>query len=80
MTLKEKFENIIYNYVGSEWNRRDVSNSLEKDSDEFAIGFAEFIAEKTINYQDGKFRIKTLAPIFKTPKELLEIYKKEKGL
>jgi hypothetical protein len=58
----------------------EVHNSLEKIVDEFAIGFAEFIAEKTITYYNGKFRMKTLTPVFKTSTELLEIYKKEKGL
>ena len=73
MTLKENFENIIYNYIGSEWDRRDVSNSLETDADEFAIGFAEWYLNLWHTDDDSSFDNNS-------PQELLEIYKKEKGL
>ena len=65
MTLKEKFENTIFDYIDSEWDRRDVSSDLEFDAEDFAIGFAEWLFDQS-----------TLL----TTKELLEIYKKEKGL
>ena len=68
MTLKEKFENTIFNYIDSEWDRRDVSSDLEFDAEEFAIGFAEWVE----NNCDGFERAQQ--------KQLLEIYKKEKGL
>lgn len=42
---------------------------LQKEKDEFAIGFAECLEK----YQGGTPNLKVL-------KELLEIYKKEKGL
>ena len=67
MTLKENFENIIYNYIGSEWDRRDVSNSLETDADEFAIGFADWLV---IQYNEDIIYSEY------TTKELLELYKK----
>lgn len=68
MTLKEKFENIIFNYIGSEWDRRDVSNNLVTDADDFAIGFLEwgFNNYNMINSYDLKL--------------LLTKYKEEKGL
>jgi hypothetical protein len=69
MTLKKNFENIIYNYIGSEWDRRDVSNSLETDAEEFAIDFVEWFDDLNEDYCKDY-----------TIKELLEIYKKEKGL
>lgn len=65
MTLKEKFKNIIFNYIDSEWDRRDVSFDLEFDAEEFAIGFAIWCSQLKIDNWE---------------KELLEIYKKEKGL
>ena len=78
MTLKENFENIIYNYIGSEWDRRDVSNSLENDAEEFAIGFAFYLSDnyisRTLDTWDDAVGIRF------TTKEVLEIYKKEKGL
>jgi len=71
MKLKEKFENIIYNYVGSEYDRRDVSNILEKETDVFAIEFAEWIANGYSFADDVGLT---------TTKELLEIYKRENKL
>ena len=69
MTLKENFENIIYNYIGSEWDRRDVSNSLETDADDFAIGFAEWYLNLWHTDDDSSFDNNS-------PQELLQIYKK----
>jgi hypothetical protein len=69
MTLKENFENIIYNYIGSEWDRRDVSNSLETDADEFAIEFAEWYLNLWHTDDDSSFDNNS-------PQELLQIYKK----
>ena len=63
MTLKEKFEDIL-RVTNKLWNKVDAE-SCEQITDEFAIGFAEWI----LGY-DG----------VKSVKELLEIYKKEKGL
>lgn len=77
MTLKEKFENIIFNYIGSEWNRRDVSNSLETDAEDFAIGFAEWMRENEVYIsisEVGDYAFDIGANSY-TSKELLEIYK-----
>jgi len=75
MTLKEKFENTIFNYIDSEWDRRDVSSDLEFDAEEFAIGFGEFCKNLTSTYKHihRKYPDATI-------EELLKIYKKEKGL
>ncbi len=57
------------------------AKEIEKQQqDEFAIGFAEWVGQNTINYSSGKFRMKTLKPTLFTSKELLEIYKKESNL
>ena len=65
MTLKEKFENVLHNWIDKDYNRQHVANELEIDSDEFAIEFAEWLQENNgaMSYQ-----------------ELLKEFKKEKGL
>ena len=74
MTLKERFLK-----VPMVENGLSVSEKCEQIADEFAIGFAEwkdkFIDEVADWKQDGVY----LKNRFST-KELLEIYKKEKGL
>ena len=78
MTLKDKLkifamDNHIEKYA--EHNAKE----LEIIADEFAIGFAEWLR---VNYYDnGDFWIAwDNDKETKTSKELLEIYKKEKGL
>jgi len=72
MTLKEKFSDVQEAY-------HDRSDDCVIVADEFAIGFAHFLAEHTYScYENGwsnDFVNKEL-----TTKELLEIYKKEKQL
>jgi len=65
MTLKEKFIK-TYRKVFSVEN---LANESEKIADEFAIGFASYLDSILGN----KLHVKEI-------KELLEIYKKEKGL
>ena len=77
MTLKEKFWNIIKK------QQTDRPIECEQIADEFAIGFAEWC-------DDNYFRMGRLLYLSEstdwdnniriTTKELLEIYKKEKGL
>lgn len=69
MTLKEKIENTIYDYVRSEYDRRDVCNALVVDIDAYAIEFADWLMN---------LRYYTIAQI--STKSLLEEFKKEKGL
>ena len=66
MTLKERFKKWLD--TNPRLQIREVQ--LEVIADEFAIGFAEFLYDCALN--------ETLDN--KSLKELLEIYKKEKGL
>jgi hypothetical protein len=67
MKLKEKYCDLIDNDNG--FDNELLTNKCEKIADNFAIEFAEWIEE----YQGG-------TPNSKILKELLQIYKKEKGL
>ena len=66
MTLKEKFEEILIAFWTSEWEKE-----CEQVADEFAIGFAEWVRV---------CKLKQRPYNFDNIKELLEIYKREKGL
>ena len=75
MTLKEKLQVITY------WWRE--AEECEKIADEFAIGFAEWTSYKykyleTKGWFGSSYDLEM--GIFKSSKQLLEIYKKEKGL
>ena len=64
MTLREKFEN----YYDPVWYDKETTvHYCEKIADEFAIGFVDWLIKRETKY-------------FESLKELLEIYKKEKGL
>jgi hypothetical protein len=89
MTLKEKFEeikivvedrNLRLQYIDE---KNNCINLCEKIADDFAIGFAEWITSEkskySILYGNQEKRFATFEEDY-TPKELLEIYKKEKGL
>jgi hypothetical protein len=71
MTLKEKFMKLIGIPFKDKGVYIDINKveECEKIADEFAIGFAEWIR----NMSFGKYHAHST-------KELLEIYKKEKGL
>lgn len=81
MTLKEKFQNekIYINPYSFKLTKEGVEN-FEKIVDDYAIEFGNWIGKNTISYHNGKFRINTLTPVFRTSEQLLEIFKKEKGL
>jgi hypothetical protein len=66
MTLKEKFEEILISFWTSEWE-----SECEQVADDFAIGFADWIRV---------CKLKRRTYDFDNIKELLEIYKDEKGL
>ena len=66
MTLKEKFEEILIAFWTSEWEKE-----CEQVADEFAIGFADWVRV---------CKLKQRPYDFDNIKELLEIYKDEKGL
>ncbi|WP_296684161.1 hypothetical protein [Flavobacterium sp.] len=67
MTLKEKFKNV--DELDKTWNQ--ILEQQVKIADEYAIEFAEWCNELRL-YGEGYYE--------KNLKELLEIYKKEKGL
>ena len=69
MTLKSKFLKLYHKFaISDEWEG-SLEDDAVKIADEFAIGFAEWVEK----YQVG-------TPNSNLLKELLEIYKKEKGL
>jgi hypothetical protein len=68
MTLKEKFVKIYEKYCAVE----NIVNESEKVADEFAIEFAEWLNGLDINDYVLQKHISS--------QELLEMYKKEKGL
>jgi hypothetical protein len=70
MTIKEKF----YPYCDNEYSEKWVNAEYCEDvSDEFAIEFGEWMINNAEKYNEYLYQIQDL-------KELLEIYKKEKGL
>ena len=79
MTLKEQFEQYAKEEI---WRTRNYNaEECELIADEFAIGFLQFI-EGTYSYSNifDNWYLHANTSIRYTPKELLEIYKKEKGL
>jgi hypothetical protein len=75
MTLKEKFGLILMEFWSSDWESK-----CEQEADEYAIGFAEWLYRyDNTRLPNGNWIIKLgLKPY--TSEEVLEIYKKEKGL
>ena len=84
MTLKDKFDNPIMRHDLGRNEIEETKEQCAEIADEFAIGFAKWLDNKyyqgkNVNeyhrsideYREGKYF---------TSKELLEIYKKEKGL
>jgi hypothetical protein len=69
MTLKEKFEKEIENDGNSKVLLKYKCSNI---ADEFAIGFAEWVVRKRL-YDKEIYYLSSY-------KQLLEIYKKEKGL
>jgi hypothetical protein len=72
MTLKEKFESIEPNHVNH-------YEGLIEIADEFAIGFAEWLLWQDITSR-GKNNFVCADGVQRNTKQLLEIYKIEKGL
>ena len=75
MTLNEKFEKATDGWI--------VADRCEEVADEFAIGFAEWCVkyrDKNRNVNGEMLHAKSKYDESYTTKDLLEIYKKEKGL
>jgi hypothetical protein len=92
MTLKEKFEpyvirytqDDVVGYLPEEIPILEYQEQCEKIAEEFAIGFAEWCIKKRIDFFDSTeigetYTIDGFVSKYKI-NELLEIYKKEKGL
>jgi len=84
MTLKEKFEEVeimFENQIGSLAYDElgNAADECEIIADDFASGFSDFTIGMTYKQVDGYFYFYYYSE-WKTTKELLQIYKKEKGL
>ena len=77
MTLKEKFETKVS--IDTKKEAKIFANECEQIADEFAIVFAEWKDGNFFNQEDGFYNRNYKDEAF-TLKELLEIFKKEKGL
>jgi hypothetical protein len=77
MTLKEKFKQ----WLDTEPREQIREVQLEVIADDFAIGFAEWCKQE-YELEDTSFHNKwrDVNGEYRESKELLEIYKKEKGL
>ena len=76
MTLKEKFNTMVLDKDIADWEK-----VCEKIADDYAIEFADWLSMFTKEFEDGDLRYWNKDKwIRKTLKELLEIFKKEKGL
>jgi hypothetical protein len=83
MTLKEKLFNAIFDNAW-EFKTENVIPQCEVIAEEFAIGFAEWVIKWRVEFVDDTVvgALYNYGGMNKTytTKELLEIYKKEKGL
>ena len=86
MTLKEKFDDYTYyNPFGTEsentLEREENNIECEKIADDFAIGFGQWMASG-VEFMDDteRGRVYYFKKQLYTTQELLELYKKEKGL
>jgi hypothetical protein len=89
MTLKDKFRPLVWFNSGSfnvHQNKEKDENSIkcEKIAEEFAISFSDWCFMKNVRFFDDTeqgmiFKIDIYKTKY-TTKELLEIFKKEKGL
>jgi hypothetical protein len=82
MTLKERFkeEKLYINPYSFKLTVDSIEN-FEQIADEFAIEFAQWINSVSYRSFDGNWYLTQIdEDIKKTTEELLEIFKKEKGL
>ncbi|CAB4125743.1 hypothetical protein UFOVP54_216 [uncultured Caudovirales phage] len=75
MTLKERFKQ----WLDTDPRLQIREVQLEVIAEDFAIGFAEWLRNKTAQIKGDRYKLFSDFEIY-TIKELLEIYKKEKGL
>ena len=83
MTLKQRFENTMISFLIDRNQDKSMLDHFEKLTDEFAIEFSEWCAyyrDKNRNVYGDMLHAKSKYDDTYTTKELLEIFKKEKGL
>ena len=81
MTLKEKFENTMISFLIDRNQDKSMLDHFEKLTEEFAIEFAQWINRVSYRSFDGNWYLTQIdEDIKKTTEELLELFKKEKGL
>lgn len=73
MTLKEKFKNILIDWIDEYYDREHIAEVIEIDADDYAIEFAEWYLNLSKSDDWEKFDNNT-------NKQLLEIFKIEKRL
>lgn len=78
MELKERFFNVIFEYAWK-FKTEKIVPSCVKIADNYAIEFAEWVKKETY-YENLTKEFIYNNNVYKNEKELLEIYKKEKGL
>jgi hypothetical protein len=76
MTLKEKFRDKILSFLSDNMKEQNAIE-CEKIADDYAIEFADYINRNSYRSFNGGWY---LTHIKKTTEEMLEIFKKEKGL
>lgn len=80
MTLKEKFTDKILSFLSDNMKEKNAKE-CEKIAEEFAIGFGKWLVSNCYSEDDIYWwLIKIGGDVRKNTEELLEIYKKEKGL
>jgi hypothetical protein len=80
MTLKEKFETTMVSFLIDKNQDKTMLDHFDKIADELAIGFFDWFNSKEAEDLMHDLVIVGEVDINTTTKELLEIYKKEKGL
>jgi len=80
MTLKENFEITMVSFLIDKNQDKTMLDHFDKIADEFAIGFFDWFNSKEAEDLMHDLVIVGEVDINTTTKELLEIYKKEKGL
>ena len=80
MTLVEKFHQWLNTEPFSSKDRPTLREAqCEQIADDYAIEFAEWLRQKTAQVKGNRYKLFSDFEIY-TLKELLEIFKKEKGL
>lgn len=81
MKLKQRFEDTMISFLIDRNQDKSMLDHFEKLTNEFAIEFAQWINSVSYRSFDGNWYLTQIdEDIKKTTEELLEIFKKEKGL